>query len=148
VAESTHDSDREHPSSCDHRGARGRADERGERYFRASRVTTVSVDPTSGQLRGTVQPSDRARAKYETRIWIKADGLAYKCTCPVGDDGRFCKHAVAVALAHLDDIERRSRGTLASLEQRLRAIPHFELVDRLVSAAREQPELRAVLANL
>lgn len=36
---------------------------------------------------------------YETALWADGDGLAFSCTCPVGDNAEFCKHCVAVGLA-------------------------------------------------
>jgi uncharacterized Zn finger protein len=120
--------------------------ERGEKCFRARRVTKVVADV--GQLRGVVRPATDGRADYEVRMWIKEDGLAYRCTCPVGEDGRFCKHAVATALAHLEQIETAIEGELADLARKLNAVPHAELVAHLVRAARDESAIRIVLARL
>ena len=39
------------------------------------------------------------------RLAVGSDGeLEYECDCPVGDDGTFCKHAVAVALSWLEKV--------------------------------------------
>jgi hypothetical protein len=38
------------------------------------------------------------------RLAAGSDGeLEYECNCPVGDEGTFCKHAVAVALSWLEN---------------------------------------------
>jgi len=120
--------------------------ERGERCFRARRVVRALVD--AGQVRGTVRPGTAGRADYEVRIWIREDGLAYHCTCPVGTDGSFCKHAVAVALAHLDALEHASDPRTDAIERALRTLTHDELVSRLVAAAHVDSTLRSALARL
>jgi uncharacterized Zn finger protein len=119
--------------------------DRGERCFRDKRVLSVDVD--TGQLRGTVRPSGGG-SPYQIRIWIKEDGVAYRCTCPVGDEGRFCKHAVATALAHLGAVEREVESMLTMLERTLQAIPHPELVARLIAAARNDAHLCGAIAGL
>lgn len=35
------------------------------------------------------------------RLWQEDDELMYECSCPVGQDGDFCKHCVATGLALL-----------------------------------------------
>jgi uncharacterized Zn finger protein len=120
--------------------------ERGENCFRARRVTKIIADV--GQLRGIVRPGTDGRADYEVRMWIKEDGLAYRCTCPVGEEGRFCKHAVALALAHVAQSELAMEGQLATLARKLHAVPHAELVEYLLRVAREDPTLRNALTRL
>jgi SWIM zinc finger len=42
--------------------------------------------------------------RYRARLIVGSDGeLEYECDCAVGDDGTFCKHAVAVALSCLEN---------------------------------------------
>lgn len=36
---------------------------------------------------------------YRVRLWAHDQQLDYDCSCPLGEDGDFCKHCVAVALA-------------------------------------------------
>src|SRR5262245_6813348 len=55
--------------------------ERGERCFTAKRVQRVEA--TRGELRGVVTPSESGRAPYVVRIWVRDEGLAYECTCPI-----------------------------------------------------------------
>ncbi|MBI4481544.1 MAG: SWIM zinc finger family protein [Acidobacteria bacterium] len=38
---------------------------------------------------------------YRVKLWLQDGELEYSCTCPVGNDGAFCKHCVAVGLAWL-----------------------------------------------
>ncbi len=120
--------------------------ERGDRVFRAKRVLSVQVD--TGQLRGRVRPSESGRADYDVHVWTKEDGIAYRCTCPVGEEGRFCKHAVAVALAHLEEIGRRTSAMLDRVVTQLVAMPRETLLMRLAERARTDEHLRAVLIEI
>src|SRR5437762_3088582 len=70
--------------------------DRGESCFAEGRV--LATRSSRGELRGTVRPAEPARAAYSVRIWVRADGIAVACTCPMGEQQQFCKHAVAVAL--------------------------------------------------
>ena len=106
--------------------------------LRGEAVLGVAVD--AGQLRGKVRPSESGRADYEVRVWTKEDGIAYRCTCPVGEEGRFCKHAVAIALAHLDQVEHEAVGMLDRVAMKLASMPH-ERVRRATRRAR--PHRRA-----
>jgi uncharacterized Zn finger protein len=115
--------------------------ERGERCLRGGRVLTILAE--LGQLSGVVQPSERGRSNYEVRIWIREDGVAYRCTCPVGCEGRFCKHAVALALAHVERVEREGERRFASLRDAL--LSRANLVDELLAAARDDERLRSSL---
>jgi uncharacterized Zn finger protein len=115
--------------------------ERGERCLRGGRV--VSFLAGLGQLSGVVQPTEQGRSNYEVRIWIREDGVAYRCTCPVGCEGRFCKHAVALALAHVERVEHEGERKLASLRDAL--LSRTNLVDDLLTAARADDRLRSAL---
>ena len=44
-----------------------------------------------------------ARTRYRVELAVDDGELAYDCNCPVGDEGVFCKHAVAVALSWLEN---------------------------------------------
>ncbi len=75
--------------------AGGRSFKRGEEYFDSGQV--LSLVEHAGQLTATVQGTDAYRV-----VLSGEDGaLDYTCTCPVGADGDFCKHCVAVGLAWL-----------------------------------------------
>lgn len=75
------------------RWAGGRSFERGEEYF------------SGGQVRGLVEDAGTAIAKvrgsrdYRVKLWVEKGEIAFSCTCPVGAEGVFCKHGVAVGLA-------------------------------------------------
>lgn len=74
-----------------------RSFERGVDYFESGRVYSLAEynERITAQVQGT-QP-------YQVDLWLENDDLQYRCTCPVGVDGWFCKHCVAVALAWIDE---------------------------------------------
>lgn len=120
--------------------------ERGEVCFASGRV--LRVEAAHGELRGSVRPQLRGRAVYAVRIWVRDDGLAYECTCPMGEQRVFCKHAVAIALAHLEKERLETERELALLRRRVMAVDPIVLVDRLLERARTDPGLAAVLVQL
>ena len=71
---------------------------RGLAYFHGGAVGLLDADEY--EARASVQGTRR----YGVRLAAGPDGeLEYECDCPVGDDGTFCKHAVAVALSWLEN---------------------------------------------
>ena len=78
----------------------------GVEYFHDSRVR--SLREKSGSITASVVGAE----KY--RVQIKVDKtsmeLEFSCSCPVGLDGKFCKHLVATGLYWLDKQRRRARG--------------------------------------
>ena len=113
---------------------------RGKDYCDSGRV--VALTRSGGALRATVHGTE----DYAVRLWSKDGGLAFSCTCPVGADGDFCKHAVAVSLAWL---ARQAPPTAAMdenvLRERVALHSAHVLAALLVGAARENPTLRAKL---
>jgi len=75
---------------------------RGEEYAAGGRVEGLveSEDSIAGKVRGT--------RRYDVRLWVDAGSLEYACTCPVGADGAFCKHCVAVGIAWLEPTGKRA----------------------------------------
>ncbi len=85
-------------------------------------------------------------------------GLDYDCTCPVGQDGDFCKHAVAVALSWLENHgeesfppgespkPRKKRKTQADTQaEYLDTLPEAQLKEWLMEAASRDRGLRDTL---
>jgi len=72
--------------------AAGRSFERGVAYAEAGRVRNLKAgeDVVIATVRGS-------RA-YRVRLWVGNGGPSFECDCPVGEEGSFCKHCVAVAL--------------------------------------------------
>ncbi|KFG95467.1 hypothetical protein GQ56_0120455 [Burkholderia paludis] len=71
---------------------------RGKAYFHDGAVSRLTE--RGGVLSATV----RGTYRYHVEFAVSSDGgLDYACNCPVGDEGVFCKHAVAVALSWLEN---------------------------------------------
>lgn len=75
--------------------ARGPALERGRAIAARGAVRDL------GRQGGRIVAAVHGTSRYAVSIWVNGDGLGYKCSCPVGGDGEFCKHCVAVAVAWL-----------------------------------------------
>jgi uncharacterized Zn finger protein len=120
--------------------------ERGERCFTAGRVERVEAAP--GELRGVVRPNEPHRARYDVRIWLRAEGLAYECSCPIGVKRVFCKHTVAIALAHLDAERLAAEAGLSVLREALQAVRPDQLVDGLLDLARRDAEWSEALQRM
>jgi uncharacterized Zn finger protein len=120
--------------------------ERGERCFAAKRVR--SVEASRGELRGVVQPTESGRAPYTVRVWVRDEGLAYECTCPIGIKMQFCKHTVAIALAHLEQERIEAERGLGVLREALGAITQPTLIDGLLVLARRDPDWADALKRM
>ncbi len=77
--------------------ADGKSFARGSDYHRQGRVGPLVRDGRS------VKATVRGSVPYEVKLWAAGDRIAYACSCPIGAEGSFCKHCVAVALTVLDE---------------------------------------------
>jgi uncharacterized Zn finger protein len=68
---------------------------RGLTYANEGRVEELAVQD------GVLVAHVRGTETYTVRLDTEKPGLSFDCTCPVGDEVRFCKHCVAVGLAWL-----------------------------------------------
>ena len=68
---------------------------RGEDYARRGHVHDLAVegDGLTARVTGTED--------YYVEVWVEDRELQASCTCPLGDEGIFCKHCVAVGLTWL-----------------------------------------------
>lgn len=96
--------------------------QRGEDYFAAGQV--MSLVEHAGKLTATVQGTD----EYRVTLFTEGDALSSDCTCPMGADGAFCKHCVAVGLAWLAD----APGATAKKNGKKSATPVVTLDDARV----------------
>jgi uncharacterized Zn finger protein len=71
----------------------------GVDYFSHGHVE--SLEGHGGRVHGVV----RGNQDYTVSLAADEGVLDYSCDCPVGTDGSFCKHCVAVALAWLNRTE-------------------------------------------
>lgn len=116
---------------------------RGETYLAEGAVRTLDCtgDVASAIVQGT--------ASYRVRIWTRADGLEFSCTCPFASDkGACCKHFVAVGLALAgmpSPPPTDSRDVWTELGNSLRGCDVDTLAQWLLDAARHDPQLRRTL---
>lgn len=129
--------------------ATDRSYERGVAYFEQGRIRGLTRHEAS------IRASVRGSMDYVVQIWVREEGLAYRCTCPQGEDKAFCKHAVALGLAWLAHAATSTRvATLsgdhaeAAIERALDRLPRKVLVDVLRDLAREDEAVRARLIRL
>ncbi len=101
-----------------------RAYERGARYHAEGRVEldTSGSNRTEATVRGTFP--------YTVELWVERDDPAWSCTCPAAEDGSFCKHCVAVALAVVGGTEPVGRATQATDGTTGDVVAHVEGMDR------------------
>jgi uncharacterized Zn finger protein len=124
--------------------AGARSFERGEEYFANGQVRAITEE--SGAIAAKVQGT----RPYRVKLWIEDDDLEYSCTCPVGADGEFCKHCVAVGLAWFEgeDIKAPQKGkrasgvTMEDVRAHLLGQDKSALVDMLVERAADDDRLR------
>lgn len=69
---------------------------RGEAYHADGLVGSLVVD------RNTITAKVRGTHLYRVMLGAAGGDLDHDCTCPVGEDGEFCKHCVAVGLEWIE----------------------------------------------
>ena len=120
--------------------------QRGLDYFLHGHVESIAdlPDGVEAVVRGTLN--------YDVSLAVDEGVLDYTCDCPVGSDGAFCKHCVAVALAWrrrltdpTEQPDKRGKAkplTLEAAAKILEAEDHMTLVRLLVGWAKEDRRLR------
>ena len=116
--------------------AGGRSFERGSAYAESGHVSGLVFDGRTATARV------RGSTTYRVRLALDDGEAVFSCTCPVGADGDFCKHCVAVALTAAGKVPDAEpvdvRGYLADL-------PHGELVELVLGLAEADEILDARL---
>jgi uncharacterized Zn finger protein len=107
---------------------------RGLAYANEGRVEDLVIQD------GVLVAHVRGTETYTVRLDTEKPALSYDCTCPVGDEVRFCKHCVAVGLSWLT-----SRGEPLTVAQRAQpAAPPMDRV-RAYLERQDAENLRAIL---
>jgi uncharacterized Zn finger protein len=88
--------------------AAGASFQRGEVYFAEDRVRSLVErgETLTARVFGT--------REYAVRLAVEDGDFHHQCSCPVGGDGEFCKHCVAVALAWLSTAKDKSAQDAAT----------------------------------
>ena len=121
---------------------------RGEAYCAEGRVRSLVAhgDTLTATVTGT--------ENYTVRLAAEDGALTHRCSCPVGADGAFCKHGVAVALAWLAADPREANAessastplvTLDDLRPWLIEQPSATLAGWLLETAERDDRLREKL---
>lgn len=121
-----------------HRLADAGSLERGVEYAAEGRVHGLAHD-------GEVLVAEViGRSRYRVRLWVEEGQLAHACTCPVGEDGLFCKHCVAAGLAWIAARTPAAvaRPSLTDLRAHLSAQSREALVELLMEQAAVDERLR------
>ncbi|MGI9598649.1 MAG: SWIM zinc finger family protein, partial [Acidimicrobiales bacterium] len=66
---------------------------RGRAYAAGGKVTITTL--ADSELRAEV----RGTTRYRVHLWMEGAGHRWRCNCPVGLNGEFCKHCVAALVA-------------------------------------------------
>lgn len=117
---------------------------RGQAYFSGDHVRSVRSD---GEV---IVATVTGNLDYRVKLWSEAGDLAYSCSCPIGEQGGFCKHCVAAGLAWLatagdnDPVAgtvAKPAVTIEDIRAYLSGLEKGELVDMIVAQAREDDGL-------
>jgi uncharacterized Zn finger protein len=100
--------------------------ERGLAYLDTGRVGMLRA--SAERVGATVQGSE----DYLVELRVKGGKLRFSCSCPVGREGAFCKHCVAVALAWSRDSDDPA-PTLDDARAYLQTLPQSELIEQAFS---------------
>lgn len=117
---------------------------RGEEYFASKRVRSLA------EHEGTITAKVMGTYEYHVRLDISGDFLQYSCSCPIGRQGDFCKHCVAVGLARIagrtiknsKSPSKEEPVTMDEVKAYLAGQDKETLVDMLVRRAMEDEPLR------
>lgn len=118
---------------------------RGEEYHESGHVK--SLVEHSGDIAAKV----RGTREYRVKLWAEDGRLEFSCTCPVGNDGAFCKHCVAVGLQWLEQVKQRAgtpgkrvtqKTTMDDVRAYLAALGKNALIDMLLEQSVEDDRLR------
>lgn len=122
---------------------------RGKTYHDQNRVQWLDENDegVDARVRGT--------RDYTVQLWEEGGKIRYNCDCPVGQDGEFCKHCVAAALAWLGETEPqparpgeappKRRSAIEDIRDYLASLEPDRLIDLIVNACRRDDRMREKL---
>lgn len=122
---------------------------RGKTYRDQNRVQWLDENDegVDARVRGT--------RDYTVQLWEEGGKIRYNCDCPVGQDGEFCKHCVAAALAWLEEAEPqparpgeappKRRSAIEDIRDYLASLEPDRLIDLIVNACRRDDRMREKL---
>ena len=113
---------------------------RGLDYFQSGCVKKLEVH--GNRIEGSVRGSRLYHCSIECDI--DTDSLFGECSCPLGDDGEFCKHLVALGLAFINGFETPAPSRKQpdfKLAKFLQERSREELIALLNGAAKQYPDL-------
>ncbi len=124
--------------------AEGHSFERGERYLASGQVLSLV------EYRGTLAAKVLGTHLYCVKLSMEQGSLEYQCSCPIGGDGAFCKHCVAVGLAWLQRTAKRAdskrpekqANTMEDVRGYLRGQDKAALVELILRQAMDDERLR------
>ena len=130
--------------------AGSRSFDRGENYFKLGLVRSLS------EYNGAITAKVKGTHTYTVKLREDDGELDYSCTCPMGDQGAFCKHCVAAGLSWLDqmmDEKGKKAGrrrvsdevTMKDVKGHLETLDKNVLVEMIMEEAQESDALREKL---
>lgn len=116
--------------------------DRGAEAFASGQVSLVEAAPAAAQ--GVVAGS---KGPFEVHLGSQDGEFRWACTCRNGQDGEFCKHAVAVAVAWQAEQKKHAQAhgeadsgeAMDEMRDWLRGLKKSQLVDWLIEEARLDP---------
>jgi uncharacterized Zn finger protein len=109
---------------------------RGEKYFKEQRVKTLTVSSPCS-ITATVQGTEL----YSVCIVAENDIFYGACSCPLGEEGKFCKHIVAAGLEFISRAEAETGDEEDSWETFIKNCPREELEQIVLEMTPNCPEI-------
>lgn len=118
---------------------------RGKAYFAQGAVSRIRW--TGHGIRAEVDGTRR----YRVRLSVDDDYLDHDCSCPLGDDGLFCKHRVAAALAWHDkridlNVGGEGDGVNGAIRRYLQGLDKDALIELVLESCKVDDHLQMQLS--
>lgn len=109
---------------------------RGQDYY--ARGYVQSLSSTSTGIRAYIL----GQRTYKVELSAVGKALEYDCTCPMGEQGDFCKHCVATAIAFLNDPPPEDAFPIESIRAHLVAESSARLAELILDWAADNQYLQ------